>query len=634
MDTNNKNSKDNTLNNKKTDKKMRKSAQPSSAAKLLKSVRNLSSGGDKREKTQKTNSGKRRKTDSEGKTSTSRRKTQNARKRAEGKKSSASRRKNRKRVRNLQIFVIGIVAILAVLAIIFVPKIYSAGRTRALAKQKQQQEEDAAFAKKVKSKTEQAEILAARYDYDKAIETLESVADKDESTQKKIQEYTKAKESLVEASIDNILALNVSSLIADTSITWSMDNLNQMGDYNQGHLTIGEFQTILQQLYDKGYVLVSMNDLISVSEKENKVSKGQILLPEGKTPFILVYETDFTLETMNCGFASRLTVDSDGNISSEMLDANGETQTGAYDLVPILDAFIDEHPDFSYRGAKAVLSVSGEDGILGYRTDPDLAKSVEEGNARAETYGTFDTASETSSAQTVAQTLVGDGYEFACATSGSVSYSSDLASVKKDYKTWKDEVGSIVGDVDILAFPNGSDLQDGFEKYSGDTYKYLKKQGFYFYSCIDSSRSWTQFTGSYVRVNRVDLTGYALYLASQGESSLLANLIDAASVYDSSRPETGITSHQIYNIYDLEAEKTKKEEAASSEEDSDSEDSDDSDSDEDSSDSEDSDSEDSDSEDSDEDYSSDSDDSDSDEDSSDSDGDSSDEDSSSDSEDE
>ena len=47
---------------------------------------------------------------------------------------------------------------------------------------------------------------------------------------------------------------------------------------------------------------------------------------------------------------------------------DGSISVGAYDLVPLLDEFIEEHPDFSYRGAKAVLAFTGYNGILGYRT--------------------------------------------------------------------------------------------------------------------------------------------------------------------------------------------------------------------------------------------------------------------------
>jgi hypothetical protein len=56
-----------------------------------------------------------------------------------------------------------------------------------------------------------------------------------------------------------------------------------------------------------------------------------------------------------------------------MVDANGNTVTGDYDMVPILEKFVAQHPDFSYRGAKAVLALTGYNGLLGYRTHPRAA---------------------------------------------------------------------------------------------------------------------------------------------------------------------------------------------------------------------------------------------------------------------
>lgn len=47
---------------------------------------------------------------------------------------------------------------------------------------------------------------------------------------------------------------------------------------------------------------------------------------------------------------------------------DGTVTTGDYDLVPILEKFCEQHPDFSYKGARAVLAFTGYEGILGYRT--------------------------------------------------------------------------------------------------------------------------------------------------------------------------------------------------------------------------------------------------------------------------
>ena len=51
--------------------------------------------------------------------------------------------------------------------------------------------------------------------------------------------------------------------------------------------TIDEFKGILQQMYDRGYVLVRLHDLVEETkneEGETVFTEGKIMLPEGKSP--------------------------------------------------------------------------------------------------------------------------------------------------------------------------------------------------------------------------------------------------------------------------------------------------------------------------------------------------------------
>ncbi|MFQ9739281.1 MAG: hypothetical protein ACLR06_17395 [Christensenellaceae bacterium] len=41
------------------------------------------------------------------------------------------------------------------------------------------------------------------------------------------------------------------------------------------------------------------------------------------------------------------------------------------EFVPIVEEFVAKHPDFSYRGARGTIFLTGFDGILGYRTQRD-----------------------------------------------------------------------------------------------------------------------------------------------------------------------------------------------------------------------------------------------------------------------
>ena len=77
------------------------------------------------------------------------------------------------------------------------------------------------------------------------------------------------------------------------------------------------------------------------------------------------------------GLASRLVLDGNGALTCERQASDGSTVTGAFDVVPCVEAFIQEHPDFSSNGARGILGLTGYNGILGYRTDDALATSTD-----------------------------------------------------------------------------------------------------------------------------------------------------------------------------------------------------------------------------------------------------------------
>ena len=69
------------------------------------------------------------------------------------------------------------------------------------------------------------------------------------------------------------------------------------------------------------------------------------------------------------GFADKMVLDENGKPKNQYTDKDGNVTIGDYDLVPILDKFVEEHPDFAYHGHKAVIAFTGYNGVLGYRTD-------------------------------------------------------------------------------------------------------------------------------------------------------------------------------------------------------------------------------------------------------------------------
>lgn len=380
-----------------------------------------------------------------------------------------------------------------------------------------------------------AEAQAAGYDYAGAIEIIDSfpgnINDFDELVQKR-QEYETQKETMVAWSDPSkIYNLSFQMLIADPSRAFKDA---QYGDkYNQNFVTIGEFQKILQQLYDNGYILVELDDFVTLTTNDAGIqgyAAKTMYLPAGKTPLMITQtnvnydrymidgDNDGKPDKSGAGFASRLVLDSNGKIVSEMVDAQGNTITGAYDLVPILDAFIEAHPDFSYGGAKAILAVSGHEGLFGYRTAAsDKEKDEDAYNEQV------------ASATEIINALRDDGYVLACYTYGNVAYGMmDNGQIQEDLGKWNNEVVPILGETDIMVFAKNSEIVS----YTGNEYATMRNAGFHFYLGFSSDgAASTTVTSEYVRQCRLMVTGSTM----QYHTSWFGSLFDPKEILDSLR---------------------------------------------------------------------------------------------------
>ena len=70
------------------------------------------------------------------------------------------------------------------------------------------------------------------------------------------------------------------------------------------------------------------------------------------------------------GYADRLVLDKYNHVVSQTKGKDGKfTQSESNDIVPILNRFVKEHPDFSLNGQKGVVGLTGYNGVLGYRTN-------------------------------------------------------------------------------------------------------------------------------------------------------------------------------------------------------------------------------------------------------------------------
>ena len=91
---------------------------------------------------------------------------------------------------------------------------------------------------------------------------------------------------------------------------------------------------MLDQLYENGYVLVSIRDLIRETKTEDGgilYTRGKIMLPEGKKAFILSQDdVSYPFLLQNSGFASRMILDSQGKVTCEYVQQDGDV-TGDYE---------------------------------------------------------------------------------------------------------------------------------------------------------------------------------------------------------------------------------------------------------------------------------------------------------------
>jgi len=385
-----------------------------------------------------------------------------------------------------------------------------------------------------------ADRQAAMYDYDTAVNTLMSSSYAEDATvQQKIQKYQATAATCVPFNNSEITHVFFHILCVDTDRAFTDDAAGK--DFNQVMTTIPEFEAILQQMYDRGYVLVGLHDMAEIQTQEDgteKMVSKQIMLPEGKKAFVMSEDDVNYYEYMvGKGFADKMVLDDQGKLKLQYTDASGQVSVGDYDLVPILDKFIEEHPDFSYRGAKAILAFTGYNGVLGYRTDETYDASSE--NYDSSLTANPNIAEDRETVRTLLQALVDDGYELASHSWGHVNFTKrELADLQRDTDRWERNVESLMpGNCDIILYPFGADIGD-WHPYTteNDKFNMLINAGFRYFCNVDSTQNWVQISDNFVRQGRRNLDGYRLWMDYSGQDSKLSDILDVKSVFDTRRP--------------------------------------------------------------------------------------------------
>ncbi len=349
---------------------------------------------------------------------------------------------------------------------------------------------------------EEAKTLALGYYYEEAISLLTAVPEEfaeDSEVTKLLASYTAILDSFVPYE-EPVRHIFFHSLIVDTALAFDGDSMEN--GYNYWMTTVDEFKAMLEELYQNNFVLIDIHDIAGP------------MLPPGKKPLVLSVDDVNYYEYMEeDGFARKLLIDENGDVKNLYIDEEGNELIGDYDVVPILDAFVKEHPDFSYRGSKGILALTGYEGALGYDTHAPESPTYEQ---------------DLIDAKATADRLKETGWQFAVHGWGhrhtkKISYDS----LVQDTTRWKAEVGSLVGETDIYIYPYGEEVD-----YPSEKLTYLQDEGFKYF-CGVWSKAFVEVKDTYIRQSRANLDGFSMITRPKS----MADMIDVEKILDKSRPE-------------------------------------------------------------------------------------------------
>jgi hypothetical protein len=250
----------------------------------------------------------------------------------------------------------------------------------------------------------------------------------------------------------------------------AFDGDRMSNGFDDWFVTVTEFKRVIQSLYDKNFILVDINSIYEEVEENGQklVKRKELMIPEGKKPIIIsVDDLNYNRYMLGNGTNYKLIIGPDGNVAAYSINPEGQ-EVISYDneIVPILDKFVEKHPDFSLNGAKGILAITGYEGILGYRTDRNSPTKDE----------------EIPQALEVVKRLKETGWTFASHSYGHPDITKiTYAKLVDDSTKWRNEVESLVGPTQVMIYPHGVG-----PKPTEDKFKYLQSLGFKIFCHVGS----------------------------------------------------------------------------------------------------------------------------------------------------
>ena len=359
----------------------------------------------------------------------------------------------------------------------------------------------------------QADVLYSGYFYNEAIELINQTPNiKNTETDEFITKCDTAVKGLVEYT-GEVHHVFFHSLAVYPELTFDGDYKAE--GYNMWMTTSDEFSKMLPLLQKNNFILVDIKDMYTL--ENDVVKEKKLILPKGKKALIISIDDVNYYEYMKGdGFANRLVINDKGDVVTEVITPKGETiQTYDGDVMPILDEYVKEHPEFSYRGAKGIMAVTGYEGALGYRIS-DL-KGQELTDALTELNAVVNRLKET-------------GWHFASHSYTHNNWFGDLTismkELKSDVKRWKQFIVPGVAETELYIAPFGTLL-------SGDRFDYIVKEGFNIYFPVGKGGGTTYTKNSMIQY-RYNLDGYHMYDDAEYINKTFFNV---KKVLDKKRPK-------------------------------------------------------------------------------------------------
>lgn len=279
-------------------------------------------------------------------------------------------------------------------------------------------------------------------------------------------------------------------IISDPQKAYTDNQQQAKGNYDW-MVTVNEFNKAIEKLHENNYILIDPHDAYDL--ESTPVKRKKLKLPKGKKPLIMSMDDMNYYEYMQGnGYTERLTLNKDNETVAEKKNDQGKMeQSKTNDAVPLLNDYVKKHPDFSYKGQKAVVGLTGYEGVLGYRTNDLEHPNYEKRKKQA---------------KKVADSMKRDGWTFASHSYGHINFedSSD-EQIIEDTKRWKKEVEPIVGKTDLFIFPHGA------QDRNSTSYNYMIDEAGFKYMAGVGPDNFTSLSNKDIYQGRVAIDGLNLH---------------------------------------------------------------------------------------------------------------------------